>query len=233
VKPPWHRPKKVSLAGSKACSAANLLRHPLPHPQDVASPVNAVNPGVMAPAVKAVAMVDVVAAEAKAVAKDEPKAVVAIALNVAKVAANAPSAQTAETPKAAPSVVNAVKAAVERAATQKAAPSVVNAVVAMAVANAAEKPATDPKLAPNCAPTTLAAAMHQALRPWMPTAKKPPAQRVARAAVAVAAVANDPRQPVTTRPTKTACNSWLHPRTHQPMGLHTANPRSLAKTVKP
>jgi hypothetical protein len=56
---------------------------------------------------------------------------------------------------------------------------------------------------------------------------------VARAAVAVAAVANDPRQPVTTRPTRTACNNWLRLRRHQPMGLHTANPRSLAKTVKP
>jgi hypothetical protein len=199
----------------------------------VANPVNVVNPGVMAPEVKAVAMVDVVAVVVKAVAKDEPKAVVAIALNVAKVAANAPSAQTAEMPKAAPSVVNAVKAAVQRAATQKAAPSVVNAVVAMAVANAAEKPATDPKLAPNCAPMTLAAAMHQALRPWMPTARKPPAQRVVKADVAVAAVVSVQRQPVTTRPTRTACNSWLRLRRHQPMGLHTANPPSLAKTVKP
>jgi hypothetical protein len=191
----------------------------------VANPVNVENLGVMAPEVKAVAMVDVVAVVVKAV--------VVSAQNVAKAAANAPSVQTAEMPKAAPSVVNAVKAAVQRAATQKAAPSVVNAVVAMAVANAAEKPATDPKLAPNCAPMTLAAVMPLALRPWMPTAKKPPAQRVARAAVAVAAVANDPRQPVTTRPTRTACNSWLRLWRHQPMGLHTANPPSLAKTVKP
>ena len=188
---------------------------------------------VMAAAAKAVAMVAGVAVVVKAVAKDEPKAVVASALNVAKVVANAPSAQTAETPKAAPSVVNAVKAAVQRAATQKAAPSVVNAVVAMAVANAAAKPATAPKLAPNRAPTTPEAVMHQALRPWMPTARKPLAQRVVKAAVAVAAVANDPRQAVTTRPTKTACNNWQHHRTHQPMGPHTAKPRSPAKTVKP
>jgi hypothetical protein len=226
VKPRWRRLKKVSLAGSKVCSAANPLLNPLPHPQDVANPVNVENLGVMAPAVKAVAMVAVVAAEAKAV--------VVSAQNVAKAAANAPSVQTAEMPKAAPSVVNAAKAAVSRAATPKA---VANAVVAMAVANAAAKPATAPKVAlkaaPNRAWMNRAAPKHPPSTPWMPMVTSPPAQRVVKADVAVAAVVSVQRQPVTTRPTKTACNNWLHPRTHQPLWLKTANPRSLAKTVKP
>jgi hypothetical protein len=229
VKPRWRRLKKVSLAGSKVCSAANPLLNPLPHPQDVANPVNVENLGVMAPAVKAVAMVAVVAAEAKAV--------VVSAQNVAKAAANAPSVQTAEMPKAAPSVVNAAKAAVSRAATPKAALSVVNAVVAMAVANAAAKPATAPKVAlkaaPNRAWMNRAAPKHPPSTPWMPMVTSPPAQRVVKADVAVAAVVSVQRQPVITRPTKTACNNWLHPRTHQPLWLKTANPRSLAKTVKP
>jgi hypothetical protein len=67
----------------------------------------------------------------------------------------------------------------------------------------------------------------------MPMVTSPPAQRVVKADVAVAAVVSVQRQPVTTRPTRTACNSWLRLRRHQPMGLHTANPPSLAKTVKP
>jgi hypothetical protein len=157
---------------------------------------------VKAVEVKAVVMVAEVAAEVKAVVVSAQNAANAAIVQIAQ------SEAKAEMPMDVQNVANAVKAVVQTVATPRVVQNVANAVVAMAVANAAAKPVTAPKVETSRARMNRATTMHRSSKRWMPMARKPPVLRVVKVAAAVAAEVNAAPHQLTTPSTKKASSMW-------------------------